>query len=296
MSQLNHLDDWERKYIQNLPDYDLVAWSDTEAFHRYPNYNIVYNKLILSKHHTLIDTYDLEAGKRPTLYPCIIKPIVNLFGMSQGTYIASAEEEIEDTKGYMAQNLLLGKHYSTEFVIQNGKIIDEFNFLCNKNFYGSFILFESTKTMDRMHMLQVKNKVEELLKGFTGPICVEHINGNIFDFHLRPGVQFYDILEPMMSQYPKLMQGNYTPVPFKKCFSAVYRTRYNSIFNVKQIPQQKAQGVSSVQLCFTSGKPLSKEVQDEYSYRYMVVNGFDLIAVRNHGKYIRNNCLEINRL
>lgn len=283
MSIKEYLDKWEYRYIKDLADHELVPWNDEQAFDMYPKHSRVYDKLKVAKKYTRLKTYDLEKTL-PSNYPVMVKPRINLHGMSKGAYIASNIDEIGETRGMIAQQIATGKHHTTDLVMLEGDIVDWFTFECHKNHYGSFTLFESVKYVNERVCLNVK----DMLKGYTGPVCVEYIGNNIIDIHLRPALQFYDISGGMQKQLPHFMKtGEWQMTTFEKTYSKVYRTFRNCKVSTPK-RQKLPYGVTSIQYCWEKGSTLGEDIQDEFSYRYMVINGTSLKCIENVGHKIKN--------
>lgn len=270
------LDSWEDQYLSGLDDKEVLAWTDDEAKERYSDYAYVYDKLWTGKNLTPLVTFDLEKEMPPN-FPVFIKPRENMNGMSKGAYVASFEDEITVRKGMIAQQLATGPHLSTDYVIRDGKVIDFFTFLCHKNYYGSFYLFESIPVDDGI----VRKKVQETLKGYTGVACVEAIGGNIIDFHLRPATQFFDICGGLIEQLPNFVKtGEWRQVPKEQTYSKVLR-RGTDAYVTQLHEVNLANGIRSIQQCWTEGNKLSEEDQDNFSFRYAVINGSSISDINN---------------
>lgn len=286
-----NLDDWEAQYVENNPYKSLIAWTDEESYIRY-NYSItslIYNKYNLIKLLTNQPVWDLN-NEIPNRYPVIVKPKINLLGMGIGAYKAESKEDIKTRKDNIAQPFYKGNHVTTDFVIWNSRVSDWASFIGYKDSNGSFILFESINKIDN-NALELVNKLAPILR--YGIVNIETISGKVIEAHLRPSTQFHDIDGGLVSTYLKKrverrnnpLYGN--PNNFIKAYSKVYRRSTDGepyINNIPELPD----GVSSIQLCWTKGKKLSAEGQDEHSYRVMVVNGFDLRTIDKYGDQLYN--------
>ena len=278
------MDKWEFNYIKDLKDWDALAWTDEEAYEMYPDYNRVYDKLFIARRCSTLKTYDLEKVL-PSKYPVIVKPKINLVGMSKGAYIASSIDEIGLTKGMMAQEIAKGNHYSMDLVFQDGEIIDWFAFQAHKNYYGSFTLFASTSICNEYVCTQIKS----IMKGYTGVVCVEYIGHQIIDVHLRPSVQFFDICGGLQEQLPHFIKtGEWNVTKFEKTYSKVYR-RFEDSHVVKFRNLRKPNAIRSVQECWERDKYLSENDNDMFSYRYMVINGTNLESIENYAFVIHEH-------
>lgn len=274
------LDSWERKYIENLKDHDLLAWDDFTAWNRYPKHSWVYDKQALATFTGLI-TYDLEREiPDKAYYPYIVKPRTNFSGLSKDAYVVSSEDEIEDWEGMIAQKFLKGHQGTSDVVLLNGVILDSFSFTTHKNYYGEIKLFESNPFLP----LSVADLIRKVFAGYTGVVNVEYIDGIVFEAHLRPSLQFYDICNGFISLLPSFVKTHaWEKVRFTKTYSRVYRTKHDGTPKVTKIPT-KPEGVSSVQLCWEDGKNISETDPSIGRNRYMVVNGTNLETIESFGK------------
>lgn len=282
---LNPKDTWEENYIKNLRNANLLAWDDSEAFYRYPKYSHIYDKFLLSKLTGNSRVWDLEAliDLNSIKYPVFVKPKMNLFGLGKDSYAAFSFDEIEDTNGMIAQELFKGTHYSTDYVLHNGKVIDSFTFIGHKNFYNDFILWESNPFPDK-----IKNKVEDVLPDYTGIANFESIDGHIIEGHLRGSLQFFDICGDLLGQMPAYYKdGSYNKVKFIKSYSKVLRTRRDGYLKVKSLPK-KLPNITSIQLTYDPSVKLSTTDPSGFKKRYCVINGTCLSEINNYATLLKD--------
>lgn len=280
---LDYLDDWESKYIKNLKDYDVMAWSDPEAELRYPKYNFVYDKYLLSKY-TKVYTVDLEK-ELPKLYPVVVKPRKNMQGLSKNAYIACSYDEIEDYQGYIAQEYLSNRQYTSDLLLRDGKVVAHYSFITHKNMYHEIKLFSSIPFMSP----KVAKKVAEILPNYTGVVNVEYIGTSIIEMHLRPSLQFYDICGGFIATMPSFVKNpNVLPsISFESTFSRVYRTRHDGKVQNVNMPQFKPSTVRSVQLAWEDGYLLSETDLSLFRKRYLIINGTSLPDIENYGNMFK---------
>lgn len=280
---LHEKDLWEENYIKNLKDSHLVPWGDSDAFLRNPSYSHIYDKLLLSKLTNTIKVWDLEK-EIPNIYPVMVKPRMNLFGLSKGSYVADSEEEIEDIKDMIAQEFANGVHYSTDYILSGGKIVASFTFVGDKNFYNDFVMWRSVPFPDK-----ISNYVEDVLKGYTGIANFESIDGKIIEGHLRGSLQFYDICGKLLDKMPEFIKtGNLDKIKFEQTYSKVLRTRHDGYVKVRTLPKLK-QGIRSVQLCFDKNIKLSETDPGSHRKRYCVINGTDLGKIEQYAKSLKGS-------
>lgn len=243
------VDPWERQYIRNREfDYPLT---DDDAYEFYPEHRWVYDKHELYK----------RLGYTSIADP-MVKPRTNLEGMGRGASVC---------KNKVAQPMWIGAHYTLDFFIENGSVIDTNAFRAYKNSLGSFTHFESDTSvyLKLAAEFQIVTFFKKYLNNYTGYLNMELIGNRIVEVHLRPSMQFYDICSGLISR--KFYKET------SKTYSVVFRTRED-----KELPYLDLLTpvtVRSIQLCWEPGKKLSDYTQDEHSFRYMVINGADLIAI-----------------
>lgn len=276
------IEPWEWQFISNLKDKELVAWCDEEAMTMYPKYSWVYDKQLLSNSAGLT-CHDLSK-ELPKSYPVIIKPRVNLEGLSKDCYIATSEDEIEDYDNFIAQELVQGPQFSVDFIMLNGEIKGFFAFQSHKSAYGEIKLFSSSPFFSAL----VQQDITRALNGYTGVGNVEYIGHKIIELHLRPSLQFYDICGGFISKMPEFIRTKVVPsFKFERTFSRVFRTRFDGHPEALKIPSKKPSTVRSVQLAWKDGKKLSETDMSLFRRRYLIINGTDINDIEEYGKQFK---------
>jgi len=167
-------------YIEkNYPD---IPTNDKDAYQNLFNNNYVYNKLFIS------ELQNLDAapiGITPIEFPIIIKPIINLYGMSNGFKKINTIEEYRKTIDYgmFWQKYLDGIQYNIDINMKNGKIIQYFCVISEPDKNGMFKYHYYEK--DYILSNKIIKFIEKWLKNYTGFINVEIINEYIIEMHLR---------------------------------------------------------------------------------------------------------------
>ena len=117
-----------KEYLQNENKY-IFPINDNSAWLTFPDFRIIYNKLFLS------EIQNLDSNPIPIIprkFPVVIKPIINLSGMSKGYQKINSEEEyikitVENNfAGYFYQPYFEGNQYNYDIIIKDGKILDYF--------------------------------------------------------------------------------------------------------------------------------------------------------------------------
>ena len=280
------LDAWEARYIKNLPDKELLAWSDAEAVKRYPDWRWVYDKYELHKYLEMVPTWDLW-NNYPVRYPKFVKPRFNVNGLGFGSGLIDSEFDVFD-KGlcgsHIAQCILTGEHISSDVVFDGDELIDYYSFVCHYDRYGSLILFESTEKKPPKKLLEKMSKIGRGRRVMN----VETIGNKPLEIHLRPSIQFYDISGGLLKNLPSFIKGDsWNKVHRGRTYSRVFRRREDARAARPRSQPKIPKGVRSVQYCWEKQQKLSKHGQDGKSFRYMVINGSNLRAIEDYARKLK---------
>lgn len=160
----------------NLRDFPI---EDVDAWTANPPHRWVYNRLSVSE---VCGVPCGPAGVEPGEYPVIWKPVINLWGMGRGAEIA--EGPTPHRSGFMWQKLLTGRHVSTDVMVTNGGVIWHAQALgiaqTPRSFSAWFLGVDFYDEWDA-----VAHFVGAHLAGYSGPVNVETIGGQIIEVHLR---------------------------------------------------------------------------------------------------------------
>jgi hypothetical protein len=158
---------------------------DIEAYSRYPDYCHLYDRMWVSLSQNMVCA---PLGVQPNKYPIVVKPIINLYGMSKGFDIIKTKQEYDKicstSAGLFWQPYLKGVQKNLDMVIHKGKILfyhllDSFP---NKNLHGTFICHVPSN--EQIPCIAVE-WVHEHLSDYTGTVNMEIIGGYITECHLR---------------------------------------------------------------------------------------------------------------
>lgn len=185
-----------------IPIYDTVAWIKLKPW------NFVYDKLFIA------DSQQLPCGPwgtYPNKYPIIMKPIINLFGMSRGFKLIKTEKEydsITNADGHIWEKYLTGDNLTIDLIIINGQIKDYYPIRSIPCKNGSF-KYHETLLDYRIHdniILWIAN----YLSDYIGVINMEVIGSYIIEMHLRLNNDFYydDIFVDQLIEF--YQSGKYT--------------------------------------------------------------------------------------
>lgn len=168
--------------------------NDIIAYQMFPEYNSVYNKLELFKYQNIPSN---PLPIKPTQFPVVIKPIINLMGMGMDATMINSIEEFNDFKsinGFFWCEYLNGKHHSWDLIINKGKVIYHVVFEGIKfEEKEKFGLFKCWK-MVKLKIIKIINRlIKDKFNDYTGHLNIETINGKIIEAHLRMGdIDFCD--------------------------------------------------------------------------------------------------------
>ena len=175
--------------LLKINDKYIFPINDISAYLTFDDYQIIYNKLFLSQIQNL-DSNPIPIV--PLKFPVVIKPIINLNGMSKGFYKINSEEEYnklclnKNLAGYFYQSYLSGTQYNYDIIIRNGKILDYF---CTISYPLEDGMFDYHEYIPKKKSKPISKKnikiLEDLLEDYSGFINVEIIDDFIIEAHLR---------------------------------------------------------------------------------------------------------------
>lgn len=171
------------KYVGNCPQNLIIPHNDTEAFNHFKKYNFVYNKQFIANSQHLNNG---NSNNLPKLFPVIVRPITNLYGMGLGAYYAYNINQIKEMKNtdFWCQ-ILEGNHISVDVLLSQGKINGVIAF------YGKpdkLFTFDHWTYIPKYKLPNHIDKwIMKYLQNHTGVINLEIIGGYIIECHLRMG-------------------------------------------------------------------------------------------------------------
>lgn len=269
----------ERPYFKGLRDANLLAWSDEEAWERYPEQRWVYEKDRLYSFLGQEFTTDASAVSSLDWDQVVRKPRINLRGMGEGahSYDMYAQPGGGDTcsKGVLYQPYYGLPHLSTDVVVRRGRVIDYWTFRATPvepEVPGVFDLWTSVATeCPALPAIQRLLQREEF-RQWTGVLNVEtrSWNDRVLEIHLRPSVQFFDVSGGLLGQLPALVkEGRWTRLKWKQTYSVPFFLPCDVALPTKEPSLFLPSGVSSVQWDRSDAQP-------EGFRRVLVLNGTDL--------------------
>jgi hypothetical protein len=190
-------DPWRAQYFAGVacPDDVVIPTDDAHAYALHPRHRWVYNKLLIC------ETQGLEHGPHgiaPARFPVFSKPIYNLRGMGVGTKIFATPEEYEraQTPGHLWMPLLTGTHVSSDVAVVNGAPRWWRHTTGVALGDGTFDYW--TVQAEPMPAVEARAGawLDRHLRGYSGFLNLETIDGTIIEAHLRFADQWVDLYGP----------------------------------------------------------------------------------------------------
>jgi len=209
--------------ILKCKNYDIPL-NDLDAWSFYPNHNWVYNRLELAKYQG-IKCAPMPIQPKDNIYPIIIKPIINLYGM--GNKIIKVNNYDEFEKEWYKNNtdfwseFLTGTHKSWDFVINRGKILYHTCFIghnCSET-VGKFTLWESVNNNIPKN---IKKFIKKEFTTYIGCVNIETISNKMIECHLRMGdidkFPTLKILKGIIKNYDNKKYKNWSKIKYQQIY------------------------------------------------------------------------------
>lgn len=168
---------------------DLIPINDLDAYTNNPKFRGIYNRLELAEWQGL-PCGPMPLEPNPDDFPIIIKPIINLYGLSLNCYKVNNLDEFYDqywlNTGFWMK-YLEGPSTSTDVILKDGKIVWSCTF---KGYIGDEPgVYSHWKLKKQNYRLPKTERrfIKEKLAGYTGIVNIESIQGHIIESHLRMG-------------------------------------------------------------------------------------------------------------
>ena len=181
------LEDYEAGPFKRVDALSAVAMDDVSAYRLHPEHNWVYDRL------RLMGDQDIPSAPCPVPIrrsPTVVKPIINLTGLSEGVYVT---DDVRDAPaGTFHMPLLTGRQFSVDIAVDRGRM----EWMCATECYtvsdqiGMFSAFGVDVLLPRGVRETIETWVPRWLTGHTGVVNVEVIGEVIIEAHLRPSAQW----------------------------------------------------------------------------------------------------------
>jgi len=176
-------------HYADVPDTDVVIpTTDPVAWCQFSEYRHVYDKIFICASQGLAHG---PVGTFPTEYPVCVKPITNLMGGSVQSQVCHNLEQYSKIvdAGLFWSPYHMGEHYSFDFIMRKGKIVECFVFRGEKLQHGAFDYWDLVQEEDTPEYAyrHAYSWLETNLDKYTGCVNVEMIGNYIIEAQLRMG-------------------------------------------------------------------------------------------------------------
>ena len=220
--------------INNIISNDIDAWT----FHK--NYRKIYNKL------WLVEKQNVECapiGVEPTTYPIVIKPIINLYGMSRGFIKINNRQEYykNQSDGCFWMPFIKGKLYTVDLILYKGKIV---NYYCLESKPSLSGTFEYHVYRPKYKLTpDIINLIESNFEGYSGPMNIEIINNIIIEGHLRLNGDYYIYNDKFLKNLSNLIANKEYQLKVKKKKFYLFPYFVESNFNLNILNKEEIEEI-----------------------------------------------------
>ena len=203
--------------ISNILDrlnINNIFFNDIDCWEHFKKDKVIYNKLWLAE----IQNIDCgPIGTIPKKYPIVVKPIINLYGMSRSFKICHNENEYNNYQkdGCFWTPFFSGDNFNYDIIFDKGKIVYYNTLISKPSVNGTF----DYHTLDNTIKLSNKNilLLQKYFMDYTGPMNIEIIQNNIIEGHLRLNGDCYIYDDNFFINLSNLIKGNkYKFIELKK--------------------------------------------------------------------------------
>lgn len=294
-------DPWREQYFARVPCPDdvVVPTDDMESWRCFPAQRWVFNKLLIC------ETQGIEHGPHgiePQRYPVFSKPIYNLRGMGAGSRVIESRADYfaSQTAGHLWMQLFEGEHLSSDAAVIDGEAVWWRHARGDSAGGGTFdhwlVMGASRPGLEASLGAWLRSN----LRGYTGMVNLETIDGAIIECHLR----FTD-------QWPDLYGGDAWVGAVVNLYASGHwryeeRDRRDGFSVVAWGPHSaprrappdalvssllEVSSLSSVQITFHSDDPEAAPAMPPGGFRLAIVNCWALDAGRKAVKQLREAIL-----
>jgi hypothetical protein len=282
-------DPWRQQYFAHAvcpPDVDIPT-DDPDCWRWFPQHRWVYDKIAVAL------SQGLDAaphGVIPARFPVFSKPITNLKGMGAGSRViaSAADYAAAATPGHMWTTLLEGDHVSSDVAIVDGEPCWWRHVDGVPGPDGTFDYWAIRAAANPALEAYCGAWTRKHLRGYTGMINIESIDGRMIEVHLRMSDQWPDLygagwVEAMVRLYAE-RRWEYVDRDRRDGYSVVlfapHGPRYRHPPAALTETVRRLPGISSVQIPFHADKPPEQHAMPPGGFRVAVINCWDLDAGR----------------
>jgi hypothetical protein len=277
-------DPWRTQYFTTVscPDNVFIPTDDELAYQQYPHHRWIYNKLLICETQGLANApHDIM----PAQFPVFSKPIYNMRGMGCGGKIIKSPEQFREAvqPGHMWMALLDGEHVSSDAAVIEGEPVWWRHTIGETLEQGMFdywkILSQSRPEIEE----HCGEWLRRHLKGYTGCVNFETIDGKIIEAHLRFADQWPDLygsgwIDAVVDLYANA-RWRYRDDERRTGYSVVlfgaHGPRYQKPDRSRLEQFLGWNGVSSIQITFHEDQPPEHHSMPPGGFRLAIVNCWD---------------------
>jgi hypothetical protein len=277
-------DPWREQYFTGVrcPDDVVIPTDDPEAYRLYPAHRWVYDKL------RICETQHLEHGPHgvtPRAFPVFSKPIYNLRGMGVGGRVLRSRADYDEaqTPGHLWMPLLSGAHVSTDVAVEDGVPKWWRHTVGAPLADGMFdywtVVAEPLPDLERSAGAWLRGH----LRGYSGFVNLETIDGTIIEAHLRFADQWVDLygagwVESVVGLYTR-GRWSFVDAHRRTGYSVVLFGKHGVSWSIDAAAVERLRrldGVSSLQITFHTDRPPDAHAMPPGGFRLAIVNCWDL--------------------
>jgi hypothetical protein len=277
-------DPWRMQYFTGVtcPDEVVIPTDDPLAYRLFPAHRWIYSRL------RICETQGLEHGPHgiaPCRFPVFSKPIYNLRGMGVGGKLLRSLDEYQraETPGHLWMPFLTGRHVSSDVAVVDGVPAWWRHTTGEARGDGTFdywtVLAESLPAVEERTGAWLRRH----LRGYSGFVNVETIDGTIIEAHLRFADQWVDLygagwLEAVVALYAH-GRWRFADAGRRTGYSVVLFGRHGVRWTIEtgavEVLRRHA-GVSSIQVTFHPERAPERHAMPPGGFRLAIVNCWDL--------------------
>lgn len=233
-------------YHENLPDrlfrlnIENILCNDIECWNFHKKHKKLYNKLWLA------EIQNIECGPIGTIpnnFPIIVKPIINLYGMSRSFKICNNLHEYLNYQkdGCFWTPYFKGDNYNYDIIFDKGKILTYYTLISKPAINGTFS-FHKYSPNEKLSTDIIK-LLEMYFDKYSGPMNIEVIDNNIIEGHLRLNGDCYIYNDDFLYNLSKLINQEIYNLNVNDSVIYLFPFFVNSNFNLKFLDKEEIEDI-----------------------------------------------------
>ncbi len=294
---IHEADPWRLQYFAGVPcPEDVhVPTEDADAWQWFPAAHWIYDRLAVARSQGLRAA---PHGVMPERFPVFSKPLVNLRGMGVGSQrLATQTAYLRSLKpGHFWMELLTGEHVSSDFAVQQGRVVWSRHTTGIPAGRGTFDHWIIEAASNPALEAYCGEWIARCLPAYTGMLNIETIGGRIIEAHLRFADQWPDLYGPgwVAAVIALYATGawHFDDSDRRTGFSVVLfgpngrRYRHPDARVAARI--RRSPGISSLQITFHEDRDPRRHAMPPGGFRLAIINCLDLEAGRRAREELRD--------